>query len=123
MSTRDFDMCKAFAEKDDNILGVGIIEDMKFVARYSKPNSSIPIPEGEKLQELVIQSELFVSMAKASTEWFGRFRYITVSFETHDILLFSLPQGGKNNNKPRLLGIRVLRPYDMMKILEKLHIV
>ncbi len=120
MSSSDYDICKAFAEADDNILGAGIVEDMKFTASYSK--SGRPLQRGEKFQQLMIQEEIFVSMAKSNTEWFGRFRYFTMSFERYDVILFSLPNGRSSNDKPRLLGIGVSRPYDMTKLLEKLHI-
>lgn len=119
MSSSDYDICKAFAEADDSILGAGIVEDMKFVAWYSKRGR--PRPEGEKFQQLVIQSEIFVSMAKSNSDLFGRFCYVAMSYETQDIILLSLPNGS-SNNKPRLLGIPVSKPYDVTKLLEKLHI-
>ncbi len=121
MPSNEYDFCKAFAENDENIMTAAIVEDMKFVARYSKPNNNIPVQQGAKFQELVIQAEIFVSMARSNIEWFGHFRYVSVSFETHDIILFSLPIGS-SNKKPRLFGIRVVRPHDMTKILAKLRI-
>jgi hypothetical protein len=119
MSTSDYDICKEFAGMDDNIVGVGIIENMKIVAAYS--NGILPVPKGEKFQQMVIQSEIFISIAKSNTDFFGRLRYVSMSFETVDVLLFSLPNES-NNNKPRLCAIRVFRPYDMTKLLTKLHI-
>lgn len=119
MSTDDYNICKSFAEMDDNILGAGIIENMKVVAIYSK--SDVPLPKEERFQLMVSQSEIFVSIAKSTADFLGRLRYVTAAFESSDIIFFSLPNGS-SNNKPRLFGIRVLRPYDMTKLLEKLHI-
>jgi exonuclease III len=120
MSTDDYNICKSFAEMDDNIRGAGIIENMKVVAIYSKRN--IPLPKEERFQLMVSQSEIFVSIAKSNADFFGRLRYVTASFESSDIIFFFLPNGSSSNNKPGLFGIRVLRPYDMTKLLEKLHI-
>jgi hypothetical protein len=114
----DYDICKAFAEADDTILTAAIVEDMKYTARYAKDN--LQLPKGENFQQLVIQSDIFVSMAKSNSDWFGRFRYVSISYESFDIILFSLPK--RSNNKSRLFGIRVARPYDMTKLLEKMHV-
>ncbi len=119
-SSSDYDICKAFAEADDSIFGAGIVEDMEFVAWYSKRGR--PRPKEEKFQQLVIQAEIFVSLAKSNADLFGRFHYVAMSYEDLDIILISLPNGSRSNNKPRLLGITVSKPYDVTKLLEKLHI-
>ncbi len=118
MSTNDYDICKSVANVDDNILGVGIIEDMGVTALYSKQN--VPLPNEERIKLMVIQSEIFVGIAKSNADFFGRRRYTMASFETADSLFFSLPRG--TNNKVRTLVIRVSRPYDVTKLLTKLHI-
>jgi hypothetical protein len=118
MPTSDYNTCKEFAEMDGTILGAAIIEDMEISALYSKQNTTLP--KGEKFRQMVIQSEMFVRIAKANADFFGRLRYAMASFETFDSLFFSLPQGA--NNKVRTLVIRVSRPYDVTKLLERLHI-
>ena len=114
----DYDICKSFAEMDDNILGVGIIEDMEATAVYLKQH--LPLPDEDRIKMMVIHSEMFVSIAKSNADIFGRLRYSLASFEVSDSLFFSLPR--RENNKVRTLVIRILRPYDITKFLEKLHI-
>jgi hypothetical protein len=118
-SSSDYNICKAFAEADNSIFGAGIVEDMEFVAWYSKRGR--PRPKEGKFQQLVIQAEIFVSLAKSNADLFGRFHYVAMSYEDMDIILISLPNG-RSNNKPRLLGVSVSKPYDVTKVLEKLHI-
>ena len=118
-SNNDYDICKSFTDMDEHILGTGIIENMKVAAMYSKPN--LPLPKEEKFQLMIIQSEIFVSMAKSNTDFFGRLRYVATSFESSDIVFFPLPTGA--DNKLRTLVVQVLRPYDIMKLLKKMHLV
>ncbi len=118
MSTNDYDICKSFTDMDDHILGTGIIENMAVAAMYSKPN--VLLPKEEKFQLMIIQAELFVSMAKSNADFFGRLRYVATSFESSDIVFFPLPSGA--DNKLRTLVIQILRPYDIMMLLKKLHI-
>ncbi len=118
MDTNDYDICKSFAEMDDNILAAAIIEDMEVAALYSKQNMALP--NGERFKQMVIQSEVFLSIAKANADFLGRLRYAMASFETFDSLFFSLQRG--TNNKVRTLVVRVSRPYDVTKLLERLHV-
>lgn len=122
MTGNDYDICKSFAQMDENIMGAGIIDNMKVVAIYSK--QIVPMPKWEKFEQLVIQPELFVSMDKSNADLFGRFRYFSMSYECIDIILFLIPNGrSSSDNEPRLLDISVSRPNDMTKLLEKLHII
>lgn len=118
MSSNDYDICKGFTDMDDNILGTGIIENMEVAAMYSKPN--VPLPKEERFKLMIIQSEIFVSMAKSNTDFFGRLRYLVCSFETSDVVFFPLPS--RENNKVRTLIIRVSRPYDVTTFVNKMHI-
>ena len=53
----------------------------------------------------------------------GTFHYVSMSYEGVDIILLPLPnERNTGNKKPRLLGISVIKPYDVTKLLEKLHI-
>jgi hypothetical protein len=115
----DYDICKSITESDEHILGTGILENMAVAAIYSKPN--LPLPKEEKFQLMIIQAEIFISMAKSNTDFFGRLRYVTTSFESSDIVFFPLPSGA--DNKLRTLVVQILRPYDITKLLNKMHIV
>ncbi len=118
MSSRDYGICRTVAEVDDNIAAVGIIEEMEIAGLFYKPN--VPIPKGEKISQMVVQYEMLVSIAKSNDDFFGSLRYLLASFETYDSLFFSLPRGA--NNKVRTLVIRISRPYDITKLLDKLYI-
>ena len=89
MSVSDYNICKAFAEADGSIFGAGIVEDIEFVAWYSKRGR--PRPNEGKFQQMVIQAEIFVSLAKSNADLFGRFHYVALSYEDSYIILISLP--------------------------------
>ncbi len=114
----DYYICKEFAEMDDNIISVGIIEEMQATAAYLK--KKLPLPNEERIKLMVVHSEMFLSIAKSNADIFGRLRYSLASFETADSLFFSLPR--RESNKVRTLVIRIVRPYDITKFLRKLHI-
>jgi hypothetical protein len=68
MTANDYDICKAVAEMEDNILGVGIIEDMEVTALFYKRN--VPVPKEEKFKLMVVQYEMIVSIVKSNTDFF-----------------------------------------------------
>lgn len=70
---------------------------------------------------MISQAELLVSMAKSNADWFGRLRYVSTSFEGSDIVFFPLQSRGEDK-KIRTLVLQLLRPYDIMMLLKKLHV-
>lgn len=110
------DICKEIANLHDHILGAGVIDNQKIVARYSKVDER-PYPDEERIKLMVAQPEILLSIGKTNEDYFGRLHYVVLCYENSDYIYFPATVDGIS----RILVIRVKRTFRGEEMLQKVY--
>lgn len=102
MSSSDYNISKVITDRQDDILGVRIIENVRVAATYAE--SKVPLPNEERFTPMFAQSEIFVNIANSQVDFFGRFRYVVCSFEDSNIVFLPFTSGSGGRSGYRSSG-------------------
>lgn len=106
-----FQICKEIVGLHDGIIGAEIAEKGATVAAHAK-SGSFP-----KLERLLVQTELYISILQASQEQFGRPHYIMAHNDGIDLYFFPVIINGRK----MILVVRVAVPYEHEQLVGKVR--
>ncbi len=106
-----FQICKEIVGLHDSIVGAEIAEKGTIVAAYAK-SGSFP-----KLERLLVQTELYISILQAGQEQLGRPHYITAHNDNIDLYFFPVVV----NSRRMILAVRVAVPYEHDQLVGKVR--
>lgn len=109
-------ICKEIANLHHYIYATGIIDKQKLRARYSKIHENWD-PNDERVQMMLAQPEVLLSMSKTNECFFGALQYIIVCFEDSDIIYFPATIHGTS----KILYIRVKRTFRGEEMIKRVY--
>jgi hypothetical protein len=104
-------LCKEFAESDNNIIIVTLLEHSVAKGWYVKPG--VPVPTDSRSELMAAQAHLLVTMVNTNHDYLGELYHIIVSQNMADVILVPI-------DRPRTLCVLVMRPYDSNEMLKKI---
>jgi hypothetical protein len=106
-----FQICKEIVGLHDGIVGAEIAEKGATVAAHAK-SGSFP-----KLERLLVQTELYISILQMGQEQLGRPHYLMAHNDNIDLYFFPVIINGRK----MILVVRVAVPYEHDQLVNKVR--
>jgi hypothetical protein len=97
----------------ESILGNAIISDGKIIEMCR--TERLPMPEEERLKNMMIQGVVMTAIPKTNEDYFGEFRTITITHEFMDVVLIPL----EDKETVSYLCVLMKAPYEGEEIMSK----
>jgi hypothetical protein len=109
----DKELCREAASVYPGILAAWIIKDGEVSSYFFKPK--VPMQNPAKVNEMVMQANILGVIGASNEDFFGEFGYLMFHWKHADVFIFPTEV-----DTPKLLVIRVVRPYDHEEIVQKI---
>lgn len=106
-----FQICKEISGLHESILGAEISQKGSTVAAHSK-SGALP-----RIERLIVQTELYLSILEASEGQLGRPHYLMAHCDNIDLLFFPIMVNGRK----MILAIRAAAPYGHEELVGKVR--
>ena len=106
------ELCRQATLLHDSIVAAGVIEDGDLMGYFIRPK--MPLQNAEKMGEMVMHANIVAVIGTTNEDFFGEFGYIMAHWKHADAFIFPI-----NVETPKLLAIRVMRPYDHEEVVQR----